>query len=100
MAKHTVFYHWKIKEGRENDFEAAWAEVTRDGIERCGSIGATLNKCDDGTYAAYAVWPDKESREKCWLGPESQTDEAKTLIDCTEEKLAEVLMDVQNDMMG
>ena len=100
MTKHAVFYHWKVKEGREDDFEAAWAEVTRDGKERCGSHGATLSRCDDGTYAAYAVWPDKESREKCWLGEESQTEEAKTLVDCTEEKLSEVLMDVKTDLMG
>ena len=100
MVQHAAFYHWKIKSGREEEFEAAWAKVTEDGKSRCGSIGATLSRCDDGPYAAYALWPDKESREKCWLGDQSQTEEAKTLVDCTEEKLSEVLMDVKTDMMG
>ncbi|WP_051881924.1 hypothetical protein [Parvularcula oceani] len=97
--KHAVFYHWKIKSGREQDFEAAWEQVTKDGKERCGAHGATLHKCDDGSYAAYALWPDKESREKCWLGPESQRDEAKQLQDCVETELAEVLMDVKTDLL-
>ena len=98
--KHGVFHHWKVKPGREADFVAAWAEVTEDAKTRCGALGATLYRCDDGTYAAHARWPDKTSREKCWLGPESQTDAAKTLLDCTEEKLAEVLMDEERDLSG
>ena len=95
---HAVFHHWRIKEGREADFEAAWKTVTEDG-KKAGARGAVLHRCDDGTYAAYARWPDKETREKAWLGPESQTDAAKTIVDCTEEKLAEVLMDVTDDEM-
>ena len=98
--QHAVFYHWKVKEGREEDFARAWGEVTKDGKDRCGSKGAILHRCDDGTFAAYALWPDKTSREECWLGDASQTEAARTLVDCTETKLAEVLMDVADDRLG
>ena len=97
--RHAAFYHWTVKEGREADFEKAWEEVTRDGKERCGAHGAILHRCDDGTYAAYALWPDKKSREECWLGPQSQTPEAKALIDCVEKEHEEVLMDVKADRL-
>jgi heme-degrading monooxygenase HmoA len=98
--RHAAFYHWKIKEGREADFEAAWEEVTRDGKERCGAHGAILHRCDDGTYAAYALWPDKKSREECWLGEPATTDAAKRLQDCVEREQAEVLMDEKRDMLS
>ncbi len=24
-----------------------------------------MHRCDDGTWVAYAVWPDRESRQRC-----------------------------------
>ena len=30
-----------------------------------GSYGSRLHKADDGSWVAYARWPDRETREKC-----------------------------------
>jgi hypothetical protein len=30
-------------------------------ITRCGSLGARLHRSDEGTFIAYAQWPDRES---------------------------------------
>lgn len=94
---HTVFYRWKVKGGKEQDFREAWAEVTEDGKRRCGAFGAKLMEVDDGTYAAIATWPDADSRARCWTGEAAQTEAAQRLAGCTEQKWEEVLMTVVED---
>lgn len=59
-----VIYEIKVKAGKEQEFRAAWHKVTLDVINECGSFGARLHKGDNGTFIAYAQWPDRASWEQ------------------------------------
>lgn len=68
----TIFlYRWKIKPGKEKQFEENWALVTKAIREQCGSYGSRLHIAENGEYVGYAQWPDTKSREACELSPSS-----------------------------
>jgi quinol monooxygenase YgiN len=60
---HAILYVFQVKPGSEAAFEAAWAEVTREIQNRCGSLGSRLHTWVGGTYWAYAQWPSREALE-------------------------------------
>jgi len=65
-------YRWKIKSGKEIQFEKNWAIVTKAILDECGSYGSRLHLSDTGEYVGYAQWPDAETREKCELSDASK----------------------------
>lgn len=60
----NVIYRWKIRSGKENQFEKAWIEATQLIRDHRGGLGSRLHHCQDGTFLAYAQWPDRETWEK------------------------------------
>ena len=60
----AVIYHWKITPGKETTFEKMWYQSTKTIYEHWGSFGSSLHKTKDGTYLAYARWPDHETWQK------------------------------------
>ena len=70
--KITIFlYRWKIKIGKEKQFEDNWSVVTRAIREQCGSYGSRLHFSPNGVYVGYAQWPDAKTREACELDSSS-----------------------------
>ncbi len=66
----TIFlYRWRIKTGKEKQFEENWATVTQAIRAQCGSYGSRLHLANNGEYIAYAQWPDAKTREACELDP-------------------------------
>ncbi len=61
----ALVYRWRLHPGREESFAAAWAEMTETIRSDCGSFGSRLHRSDDGTWAAYAVWPDAATFDAC-----------------------------------
>lgn len=59
-----ALYRWKLKAGKEQQFRAAWSQVTLAIRENCGSLGSRLHQAEDGTWAAYAQWPTKAMWQK------------------------------------
>jgi quinol monooxygenase YgiN len=60
----AVIYRWRVKPQREADFLAAWETLTiaiRDGR---GGLGSRLHRAEDGSWTAYAQWPDRETWER------------------------------------
>jgi hypothetical protein len=62
----AVLYRWRVDPAKEREFEDAWTEGTRLIHARCGSYGARLHKGEDGLYWSYALWPDEETRRRCF----------------------------------
>ncbi len=62
---YALVYRWRLKPGEEQSFAAAWASMTDTIQEQCGSFGSRLHSCEDGTWIAYAVWPDAATFEAC-----------------------------------
>lgn len=58
-----VLYRWRLHPGHEEAFARGWLEVTELYLREAGSHGSRLHKCDDGTWAAYAQWPDRAAWE-------------------------------------
>lgn len=76
----TIFlYKWKIKPGKEIQFENSWSSITKAIYKECGSLGSRLHVDDAGEYLAYAQWPDAETREQCVLKSDL-IDEARSLM--------------------
>jgi heme-degrading monooxygenase HmoA len=61
----TAIYRWRLKPGKEDQFIEGWTRVTTAIYAGCGSYGSRLHKCADGTWLAYAQWPDAATRENC-----------------------------------
>ncbi|MDT0263424.1 antibiotic biosynthesis monooxygenase family protein [Jatrophihabitans lederbergiae] len=62
---YALLYRWRLVRGAESEFKQAWSDMTVSIRSQCGSFGSRLHRCDDGTWVAYAVWPDRESRQRC-----------------------------------
>lgn len=62
---HAIVYRWRVKDGSEDAFTRAWAQLTDTIRGRCGSFGSRLHRAEDGSWVAYAVWPDRATWEAC-----------------------------------
>jgi hypothetical protein len=55
----TIFlYRWKIKPGKEKQFENNWAVVTKAILDECGSYGSRLNLSENAEFDGNAQWPN------------------------------------------
>ena len=59
--KFAVIYRWRIHPGMEDRFVAAWETLTRGIRDGRGGLGSRLHRAEDGTWVAYAQWPDRET---------------------------------------
>ena len=65
----NVIYRWRVRPGAETDFERAWRELTARIRDERGGLGSKLHRCTDGSYLAYAQWPDRETWVKSQATP-------------------------------
>ncbi len=97
----AVLYRWRIKPGREADFEQSWLEGTRLIHGRCASHGARLHRAGDGTYWSYASWPDEAARKACFADNDFFSLPCfKTMQDCIEERFGEIVLDIRADALA
>lgn len=97
----AALYRWKLKPGREAEFESAWAEGTRRIHEACGSYGAVLHHDGDGTYWSYAAWPDEAARKRCFEAHDWFSQDCfQTMQACIAERFDEVTLSVTNDELA
>jgi quinol monooxygenase YgiN/catechol 2,3-dioxygenase-like lactoylglutathione lyase family enzyme len=57
-----VIYQWQVKPEREQDFRDTWRKLTEAIFAQHGALGSRLHKSDDGSWIAYAQWPNRD----CW----------------------------------
>lgn len=55
----TPIYHFEVKSGQEKAFEEAWRRVTELLMKHEGALGSRLHRSTDGSYVAYAQWPNR-----------------------------------------
>lgn len=56
----AIIYRWQLKPGTEDKFRAAWKQGTKDIEELFGSGGSRLHRVSDGSWLAYARWPNEQ----------------------------------------
>ena len=59
----VALYRWKLTEGQEEKFREGWRRRTEEIYRKCGSLGSRLHRAGDGTWVAYAQWPDRRAWE-------------------------------------
>ena len=59
----TVVYRWQLHEGRAKKFQEAWETATAQLMKSYGALGSRLHLAEDGTWVAYAQWPNKKAWE-------------------------------------
>ncbi|GAA2069980.1 hypothetical protein GCM10009801_20320 [Streptomyces albiaxialis] len=93
----AVIYKWRLKQGKEEQFIASWRRMTTAIHESCGSYGSRLHRADDGTWVAYARWPDAATRERCQgTDPEA----LESMREAIEEYFPETRCEVTDDMLA
>lgn len=95
----TVLYRWRLKPGCEESFLEAWAKMTMLIRNQCGGLGSRLHKVEDGTWAAYAQWPNREA----WAAMQEMDpiDKATSaeMREAVEESFEPVLMSPVHDLL-
>ncbi|BCL39341.1 antibiotic biosynthesis monooxygenase family protein [Nostoc sp. MS1] len=95
----VVIYHWKIKAGQEALFQEGWHRMT-EAIYRQGvSLGSRLHQAEDGTWFAYAQWPDKQAWEIDQQAPTPDAQAAQMMKDSIEERYPILKLQVVDDLL-
>lgn len=92
----VAVYRWQVKAGKEAQFVEGWERVTRAIYASCGSYGSRLHRCQDGSWLAYARWPDAATREACEHG---DSEGSQMMREAVEESFEEVLGEVVSDLL-
>lgn len=63
-AGFAVIYRWHLHPDLVVQFQQAWARGTEAIARERGGLGSRLHQADDGSWLAYAQWPDRASWER------------------------------------
>ena len=75
----NVVYRWRVHAGQEPAFEKAWRELTARIRDERGGLGSKLHRCTDGSYLAYAQWPDRETWVRSQSTPFAPSDASSVM---------------------
>jgi len=92
-------YRWKIKPGKEKQFEDNWSEVTKAIRRDCGSYGSRLHLAKNNEYIGYAQWPDVETREKCELVDQPSVEARKLMKEAIEYSYPDQILQIKSDFL-
>ncbi len=96
---YVVFYRWKLKPGSEESFAKYWEEGTHLFRNEQKALGSRLHKADDGTYFAYAQWPDRETYHAKKTLSQKHRIILNEMSECVLESYPSILGDVQRDLL-
>ena len=94
----VALYRWKLKEGQEEKFREGWRRRTREIYRKCGSLGSRLHRAEDGTWVAYAQWPDRRAWEAARQVAVADTRAPAMMKESVEVSYPEMLLEVADDL--
>lgn len=94
-----ALYRWKLKSGKEDQFREAWSQVTIAIREKSGSLGSRLHRSEDGTWVAYAQWPNKEAWQVDHPLGDAVDAARQRMRDAVEESLPTLSLTVSDDYL-
>jgi len=95
----VAVYRWKLKEGAEQRFREGWRRRTVEIYRECGSLGSRLHRAEDGTWVAYAQWPDRRRWEAARQVAVADTEAPAMMKESIEVSFPEILMEVADDLL-
>jgi hypothetical protein len=87
-----VIYRWRLHADMEKRFQEIWSRNTPQIALRCGGLGSRLHKAEDGTWLAYAQWPDKETWERSYSVPDWDLEGREAMQEAIIERLPRILL--------
>lgn len=94
----AVLYQWKVDPDRVDEFRRAWRILTDGFMKESGALGSRLHEVGDGWWAAYARWPDRETRDRAHLS-EYYKVAGEVMQRAVLERRPEIAMIVSDDML-
>ena len=95
----VALYRWKVREGHEKNFLEGWHRRTEEIYRHYGSLGSRLHQAEDGTWVAYAQWPDRQTYDAAQSIPLIDS-EARTMFrESIEEAYPDIYMNVTDDLL-
>lgn len=94
-----VLYRWKLREGREDSFREGWRRRTEEIHRRCGSLGSRLHRAEDGTWIAYAQWPDRRTWEAASKITPADAEAVGMMRESVETSFPNTYMSVAEDLL-
>ena len=95
-----AIYRWKLKEGQEEKFREGWRRRTEEIYRKCGSLGSRLHRADDGTWVAYAQWPERRDWEAARQVAITDTEAPALMKESIEVSYPEMLLEVSDDLIA
>lgn len=96
----AVIYRWRLRAGSEERFREAWHRLTLAIREQRGGLGSRLHQVEDGTWLAYAAWPDRQSWERGRELPPPDLTAFEAMGACIEESLPPLTLEPVADLLG
>lgn len=94
-----ALYRWKLIKGRESLFQEGWHRITVEFYRERGSLGSRLHRAEDGTWVAYAQWPDKQAWEAARVQVRD-TEAVQMMRESIELSHAPTFMEVVDDLLA
>lgn len=93
---YAVIYRWRLRPNAEGQFVDGWERVTRAIHAACGSFGSRLHRAGEGTWVAYARWPDLATRQACsYDEPVGE----QLMADAVAHRYEETTMEIVSDLL-
>ena len=94
-----ALYRWQLIEGQEGRFQQGWHRLT-ELYKKHGSLGSRLHRAEDGTWVAYAQWPDKQAWEAAGRVQVRDTEALQMMRESIAVSHAPTLMEVVDDLLA
>jgi heme-degrading monooxygenase HmoA len=95
----VALYRWKVKEGHEKKFREGWRQRTEEIYQLAGSLGSRLHQAEDGTWVAYAQWPDRETYDAAQSVPVIDAAARRMFRESIAESYPDIYMNVTDDLL-
>lgn len=95
----VVIYRWRVHADKEKQFQEIWSRNTPKIVERCGGMGSRLHKAEDGTWLAYAQWPDRATWERSYSVADFELEGKETMKQAIIETLPRILLEPVADFL-
>jgi quinol monooxygenase YgiN len=83
----VAVYHWRVRPELLQQFLSSWEAVTLGIKAHRGGLGSKLHRAEDGTYVAYAQWPDRETWAAMGSLPSADPQASQAMQEAIEEAL-------------
>lgn len=95
----VVIYRWRLHEGKEEQFVAAWSRISELLLADRGSLGSRLHRGPDDWWYSYAQWPSAEAREEAFAKSPVDAEATRLMNEAIAERLPELLLEPVADYM-